>query len=180
MNILVTGFKPFGGSTYNMTERILTSINIPDVDVVILDVLYEQSFLQLKKALTLKHYDMIVSFGEAPIKQIQLEYLALNIMHARIPDAKNFQPLHIQIESKGPQTLPSLLPLKQLELYLTEQKIPYQVSYHAGTYVCNDIFYRLLHDALMIPRGFIHIPNEENTFDQSKKAIEVILQWLLT
>ena len=180
MNILVTGFKPFGGSTFNMTEQILTTLNIPNVDVVILDVLYEKSFLQLQKVLNQKSYDIVISFGEAPIKHIQLEYLALNMMHARIPDAQNFQPLHIPIDSSGPQTFPSLLPLNVIESYLLEQKIPYQVSYHAGTYVCNDLFYRLMQKHLDMPRGFIHIPNTIESFDSSKKAIEVILQLLLT
>ncbi len=180
MKILVTGFKAFGGSSFNMTENILTALDIKDIDILILDVLYEKSFIQLKEVLNQNAYDAIVCFGEAPISQIQLEYLALNMMHARIPDAQNFQPYHTPIDPHGIQTLPSLLPLNSLEAYLIEKHIPFQVSYHAGTYVCNDLFYRLLKDSLDIPRGFIHIPNRQDTFDSSKKAIETILLWLLT
>jgi len=180
MKLLLTGFKAFGGSAYNMTEKILKTIHNPKVDVLVLDVHYERAFQQLENHLQEHTYDMVIAFGEAPIQKIQLEYLALNMMHARIPDERTFQPKHTRIVPNGPMTYPSNLPLHEMETFLKSHHIEYQVSYHAGTYVCNDLFYRMMHRAYKIPSGFIHIPHELAYESQTKKAIESMIQWLLT
>jgi pyroglutamyl-peptidase len=180
MKILLTGFKSFGGASYNMTERILSSLSIQDVDVLILDVHYKYAYDTLYHHLKTHAYDMIISFGEAPIQKIQLEYLALNRMHARIPDERNFQPKHQKIDETGFETYASLLPLSEMESFFNANFIPYQVSYHAGTYVCNDLFYRMMQMETSIPRGFIHIPHDEIYQNDIKKAIESMIQWLLT
>ena len=62
------------------------------------------------------------------------------------------------------------LPVKSMVQYMKEAKIPARVSYTAGTFVCNDIMYRVLY---MIDKeyphmrgGFVHVPYlPEQTLD---------------
>ena len=65
----------------------------------------------------------------------------------------------------GPVGHFSTLPIKAIVAALAEEPaIPAAVSQTAGTYVCNDVFYRLLHLLATDPGlagmrgGFVHLP----------------------
>jgi pyroglutamyl-peptidase len=66
------------------------------------------------------------------------------------------------VVTDGPAAYFSTLPVDSLIECLTTEGIPANISYSAGTYVCNSLFYGLMHYIEKASRdvrgGFIHIP----------------------
>ena len=103
------------------------------------------------------------------------ETTAKNIMNARIPDNAGFQPRELPIRKGCPAALYSTLPLEMILEVLTALGIPCEMSGDAGEFVCNTLFYRMLHHASRkIPTGFIHVPyiREQGHTDQPFMELE--------
>ena len=175
MNILVTAFEPFDQKGDNQSEKIARSLSLDHVDILILPVAFRLAFQTLENHLKTCSYEMIIMLGEGPNNVLHLEHVALNVMHARIPDNLGYQPLNSAIND-GPLSLHSTLPLEQFKEIFNNRNLPFHDSYHAGTYVCNDLFYRVMHLNLTIPCGFIHVPNDIKYEDISIKALKAILK----
>ncbi|MDE1899147.1 MAG: pyroglutamyl-peptidase I, partial [Xanthomonadaceae bacterium] len=71
------------------------------------------------------------------------------------------QPVDVPVVAGAPAAYFSTLPIKAALAALTAAGIPAAISQSAGTYVCNHVFYGLMH-ALAQRRGarggFVHIP----------------------
>jgi pyroglutamyl-peptidase len=92
---------------------------------------------------------------------ISIERVAINVDDARIPDAAGRSPIDAPIVAGGPAAYFSTLPIKRLRAALAKAGIPAEVSQTAGTYVCNHVFYGLMHALKRRPGvrgGFVHIP----------------------
>ena len=92
---------------------------------------------------------------------ISLERVAINIDDARIPDNAGRQPVDEAVVPGGPAAYFSTLPVKACLQALTDAQIPAEVSQTAGTFVCNHVFYSLMHELARHPAirgGFIHVP----------------------
>jgi pyroglutamyl-peptidase len=87
----------------------------------------------------------------------------------------------------GPAGYWSTLPIKSIVAALRENGIPASVSNTAGTFVCNHVFYGLMHELSQHPNGtrggFIHIPAERKagaeqglTLEQMTGAIALALE----
>ena len=80
---------------------------------------------------------------------------------ARIADNAGAQPVDAPVVARGPTAYWSTLPIKAIVATLRAHEIPAAVSQTAGTFVCNHVFYSLMH-ALRARRGvrggFIHVP----------------------
>ena len=174
MKVLVTAFEPFDGRNDNQSFQILKQLDLDDVDTFVLPVVFKEAFIILKNHLEKNAYDLLIMLGEGPNKVLHLEHVALNIMHARIPDANSHQPKSEAIDD-GPIGIHSTLPLSMFKEILEKEKMPYLDSYHAGTYVCNDLFYRIMRLDIPTPRGFIHVPNDNAYFENSLDSIKHIL-----
>ena len=147
MKILVTGFEPFGGAVINPAYEAVKLL--PDV---------------IAGAEVIK-IEIPTVFG----KDEEVVRAAVEKHH---PDADNEgkQPLDTPIREDGENAYFASLPVKSMVQYMKEAKIPARVSYTAGTFVCNDIMYRVLY---MIDKeyphmrgGFVHVPYlPEQTLD---------------
>ena len=87
--------------------------------------------------------------------------MAINVDDARIADNAGGQPVDRAIVRGGPAAYFSTLPVKAMVAALRAEGVPAEVSQTAGTFVCNHVFYGLMH-ALRRKRGvrggFIHVP----------------------
>ena len=87
--------------------------------------------------------------------------MAINFIDARIADNAGQQPVGTPVITDGPTAYFTTLPIKAMVNSLKQQGIPAAVSYTAGTYVCNTVFYALMHqlkDKPKVRAGFLHIP----------------------
>ncbi|HHY11800.1 MAG TPA: pyroglutamyl-peptidase I, partial [Firmicutes bacterium] len=104
-----------------------------------------------------------ISVGQAGgTHAIRVERLAVNIDDAKIPDNEGNRPIDSAIAADGPTAYWSTLPVRKIVEELNNSKVPAFVSYTAGTYVCNHVFYATSHfvaaNRLPIKVGFIHVP----------------------
>ncbi|MBO4229537.1 MAG: pyroglutamyl-peptidase I [Clostridia bacterium] len=165
--ILVSCFEPFGGRETNasasavraLPEKLgtarLFSCTLPVVFGECAKVLFERA------AECRPH--VIVCVGEAGGRTaLTPERFAVNRMDARIPDNSGSRPRGKAILPGGPAKLATLLPAEAMAEAILQAGYPAEVSDSAGTFVCNDLFYRLLAHRFTpdIPRGFLHVPAE--------------------
>jgi pyroglutamyl-peptidase len=104
----------------------------------------------------------VIALGLAASRQeISIERVALNVDDARIPDNRGQQPIDEPVVPEGPYAYPSSLPIKRIAAALTDAGWRAAVSQTAGTYVCNHVFYALMHavQGQGIRAGFIHVPD---------------------
>lgn len=166
--VLFTGFEPFDGDTINPSleaVKILDDRRWDDVEFVAeaIPTAFSQSLTVLKLALETHRPDVVICVGQAGGRvQITPERVAINVNDARISDNDGYQPIDEPVVQGGPAAYWSTLPIKKLVQSLVQAGIPAAVSNSAGTYVCNHLFYSLMHElATYSPNtrgGFIHIP----------------------
>ncbi len=163
--ILVTGFEPFAQDEVNPSWQLVQALpdQIGGCQIIKkeIPVIFQDGAMEILKVAREENPDLIICCGyHAGAQKLHLEYCALNLMQARIPDNAGNQPLEKRIAPEGPFAMQTRLPVFELEKVLNEAGIPAMVSYSAGTYVCNDVMYRIVSycQAMNIPGGFIHIP----------------------
>ncbi len=151
--MIVTGFEPFGGESVNASWEAVKGLT--GVQTVLLPVSFRRATAMIRE-ITAQHPDAVICVGEAGGREkISVERVAVNLMDARIPDNDGFQPVDIPISAIGPAAYFSTLPTRKMAVKMENAEL----SYTAGTYVCNAVFYTLM-DAVRdtIPAGFIHVP----------------------
>jgi pyroglutamyl-peptidase len=165
--VLVTGFEPFGGELVNPSwesVRVLQGARIDGhrVEARCLAVAFGESLQQLRHAIAELQPTLIICVGQAGGRaQVSLERVAINVDDARIPDNLGQCPVDTAVIAEGPAAYFSTLPIKRLLGELNRAGIPAEVSQSAGTYVCNHVFYGLMHHLkgqLARRGGFVHIP----------------------
>lgn len=165
--VLLTGFEPFGGEATNPSweaVRTLQGVRIAGhrVESRCLPVTFRASLAALRKLVRELNPALVICVGQAGGRaQLSLERVAINVDDARIPDNSGQQPVDAPIIANGPTAYFTTLPVKAMLSTLREGGIPAEVSQTAGTYVCNHVFYGLMHalrNSKKVRGGFIHIP----------------------
>ena len=123
---------------------------------------FDASLKALRKALRETRPTLVLCVGLAGGRaQLSLERVAINLVDARIADNSGAQPIDAPVIADGPAAYFTTLPIKAMLQALRKAGIPVEISQTAGTYVCNQVFYGLMH-ALRARRsiraGFMHIP----------------------
>jgi pyroglutamyl-peptidase len=168
-NILMTGFAPFNQETINPSWEVVKQFegrqigNSYHVHIAQLACEFGLANEQLYALLKQHQPEIAICIGQAGGRaEISIERVAINIDDARIPDNAGAQPIDETIIENGPAAYFSSLPIKNLVKKLRENGIPANISQTAGTYVCNHVFYGLMHYANTHPHlkhaGFVHIP----------------------
>lgn len=168
--ILITGFEPFGGETTNpswtaaVQARAILQAEGLAVEGVELPCIFGDSISVLREALHSHQPELVICVGQAGGRdRISLERVAINCDDARIPDNAGNRPVDREVVAGGPAAYFSSLPVKAALQALNSAGIPAEVSQTAGAYVCNHIFYALMHELRSRPGvrgGFIHVPFE--------------------
>ena len=165
--ILLTGFEPFGGETLNPSEEIArqlhgTVIAKHEVSGALLPCVFDEAIKELKRQIRATQPTLVICVGQAGGRSdITPERVAINVDDARIADNAEQQPVDRAIVRGGPVAYWSTLPVKAIVAALRAQQIPASVSQTAGTFVCNHVFYGLMHalsSTKGVRGGFIHVP----------------------
>lgn len=169
--LLLTYFGPFPGVPVNPTvalaEGAVRALNTarPDLRVVAreLPVSYDGSSAALRAALQDVQPDALISLGVAVGRDVvSLEQVAINLDSAGIEDNDGDRRCDEPIAPDGREAYFSSLPVRASFERLHAAGEPVEISYTAGTYVCNHVFYegqRISRElGLSIPAGFVHVP----------------------
>src|SRR5579864_6503151 len=167
MKALVTGFEPFGGDRVNPSfealARLPRRLGALDIATAALPVAYSGALPALKKAIAASAPDIVLCTGLAGGRaELSLERVAINIDDARIPDNEGSRPIDRPVVAGGAAAYFATLPIKAATAALREAGLPAVVSNSAGTFLCNHVFYGLLHEAAVsgarFRGGFLHVP----------------------
>ena len=185
MKILVMGFTPFGGELINpsweavkrLPERIgemaITKREIPTE--------FDAACAALRAAMDELRPDAVLSVGQyGGANGIRVERVAVNLRDARIADNAGAKPVDEPVVPGAPDAYFVTLPTRRIVEKLREQDIPAQLSYSAGTFVCNNLLYCALHESAQgypaMRCGFIHVPYlPEQTRDGSAPSMSLAL-----
>ena len=165
MRILVTGFERFGPNDLNPTALLMDRLaSRGDVIATVLPVEYHTSVRRFEALLDEHRPDAAVAFGLArSFDRIRVERVALNLDEATVPDNAGVLRCGLRIVEDGPVRYWSTLPVDRLIDALDRAGLPVAASGHAGGYVCNHLFYGLMHALRLRPGtrgGFVHVPYE--------------------
>lgn len=168
--VLVTGFEPFGGETVNpswmaaqaLHGRIVAGHRLIGAQ---LPTAFGPSIHVLRNLLHRHHPALVVCAGQAAGRAaLSLERVAINVDDARIPDNDGAQPVDTPVVAGGPAAYFTSMPIKAMLAALLAEGINAEVSQTAGTFVCNHVFYGLMHeiatrhDLRRTRGGLIHVP----------------------
>ncbi len=163
--VYITGFEPFGGESVNASWEAVRLL--PDklsgwkILKEQLPVVYGLAGSRMLQTAESADSGIIICTGVAAGRtEITPEMIAVNLRFARIADNAGFRPFFERIDPAGPDGIFSSLPVSEMAETVRQSGIPSNVSFTAGTYVCNDLFYLLMHRCRNedILRGFIHVP----------------------
>jgi pyroglutamyl-peptidase len=177
MPIIVTGFDGFGPHDINPSQQAVEALannlvsSKPGQDK---PLFVEKSNLQTlvlptsssRGWATLKETLAKLSPGTEPIlivmcgvaqerKKIGLERFAINVRDYRIPDNDGNQLCDQAIDVDAQLAYKCQLPLAQLRDHLIAKGFASEVSNHAGSYICNEVYFQCL-QALQEQKEFKH------------------------
>ncbi|MBC5831462.1 pyroglutamyl-peptidase I [Vibrio metschnikovii] len=164
--VLLTGFEPFGENSLNPSQALLNAkeqLHVTGVEVIgcVLPVVRYQAAEVAINAIKTHQPDLVLMFGQASGRAaITPERVAINLDDYRIADNAGHQPIDEAIIADGPAAYFTTLPVKAMVEDLQQAGIAAEVSYSAGTFVCNHLFYAVQHYLAQkdIRSGFIHVP----------------------
>lgn len=166
--LLLTAFEPFAGEKINPSleaARQMSRVEFPGAQIRVseLPVDRHQAVANALELIRAGRPDIIVMLGEAGGRfRINPERIAINVDDFRIPDNAGNQPKDEPIVEGGPAAYFSTLPIRAIVERVVSVGIPAAISNTAGTYLCNRVFYSVMHaintEGLSTIAGFIHLP----------------------
>ncbi|MFZ6674435.1 pyroglutamyl-peptidase I [Undibacterium sp. Xuan67W] len=176
-HILVTGFEPFEHQTINPSwevARALDGWQCNGLTVIArqLPCVFHEAISDLQQAIDDIAPTIVICLGQAGGRpDISPERVAINVDDARIPDNAGQQPIDHVIIAGAPDAYFSTLPIKAIVRQMNDAGIAASVSNTAGTFVCNHVFFGLMHiigqknrpsraakKRAPVRGGFIHLP----------------------
>ncbi len=167
MRFLITGFSPFGTSrtnpSYEAVRLLPDTLGTHEIFRAEIPVVYGACADVLRDRIESVRPDCVLCLGQAAGREVlSLEMTAVNVRAASMPDNAGVTYEGSPIEVGGPDSLSPNLPMREIHLALKELSIPAKISYSAGTYVCNELFYSLCRyigkEKPRLLGGFIHVP----------------------
>jgi len=166
--ILLTGFEPFDGASSNPSWMLAEAlhgktIGGAKVHAVQLPCVFGRSLQELEHAVRSKRPALVLALGLAAGRaDLSLERVAINVDDARIADNAGAQPVDLPVVAGAPAAYFSSLPIKAMVRQMNAAGVPASVSQTAGTFVCNHVFFGLMHllrRRRSMRAGFMHVPS---------------------
>jgi pyroglutamyl-peptidase len=184
IHVLVTGFEPFGGSPVNASEeavrRLPAGLDGVRITTTVLPCVFEEAPRTLDRLIAAERPDVVIAVGEAGGRSsVDLERVAINVDDARIPDNAGESPIDVPVVDGAPPAYFSTLPIKAATAAIAAVGVPASVSNSAGTFVCNHVFFALMHMVAGmdgVRAGFVHVPTiDVLSPSEASRAIEAVV-----
>ena len=168
--VLLTGFEPFNGGSFNPSGAVVEAIGKDGVDGVeivtaILPVEFKRSAAMLLELISSNKPDVVISLGQAEGRDfIGPEQVAINLADARIADNAGVKMENQLLNETAADGYFSTLPIRSIVEAISSLGISAKISYSAGAFICNEIFFTA-QSALQgskVISGFIHLPLAPN------------------
>ena len=159
--LLITGFDPFGGDSVNPSWECVSKLPDSVGEYALCKLQIPTVFGKAAEAVLTRAEDVILCVGLAGGRDaVTPERIAVNIRDARIPDNRGNQPRDAFVIPGAPAAYFATVPVADMVKAIRNAGIPAAVSNTAGTFVCNDVLYALLHRFAGTGTrvGFVHVP----------------------
>lgn len=165
--VLLSGFEPFGGESVNPSWAVAQALHgeeIAGARVVAcrLPCVFGEATAVLAAALARERPRLVLALGQAGGRaELTPERVAINVDDARIADNAGRQPVDRPVVAGGPAAYFATLPVKAMVAAMRDAGLPASLSHSAGTFVCNHVFYGLMHllrRRRAVRGGFMHLP----------------------
>jgi len=170
MKALITGFDAFGGLTFNPSEELIKKLvrkrpldSFEEIEALVLPTKYIAAATMVIDKIISSAPDCVLMFGLATdASSLRLERFALNIADAEAPDNAGDIRLAHTIVPEGPLAYETQVNLRLVAALLSQRQFQVAISNHAGSYVCNYVYYRVMHHVTQTAAGvrvlFVHMP----------------------
>ncbi len=163
---LLSGYEPFGGSEINpsiealwpLQEELLAGL---DLRVVELPVVWDEAWELLHDEIVALNPDIVIATGQAGSDRMRFETHAVNSEVGT--DNDDVTRDGEEVVDGGPESLPDRLPEDVMSAAMEQAGYATSISSDAGTYLCNHVFYHLMHHVEFdaerddLVAGFIHV-----------------------
>lgn len=163
--VLITGFEPFGQDTVNASweavSRLEGRVGDWEVEKLLVPTVFGVAAEKVLEAARELQPDVILCVGQAGGRaMVTLEMVAINLRDASIEDNAGKKPRDEPVAPGGPVAYFASVPVRKIVESVKGGGISCGISYSAGAYVCNDLFYSLRHhfEGSGTGVGFIHVP----------------------
>lgn len=163
--LLITGFDPFGGESVNpaweAVRRLPAQVGAFSIHPLQVPTVFSQAARTALDAMKTLQPQAVLCVGQAGgRKAVTPEMVAINLRSAAIADNAGNQPQDEPVIPGAPAAYFATVPVRRMAQAIMQAGLPGTVSYSAGTFVCNDLMYTLLHHTAGtdISVGFIHVP----------------------
>lgn len=186
IQVITTGFDPFLKNRVNPSEQAIkqmpSTVKIDEVGVasissLVLPTCCQGSWEMLRPAVDAARSDkfFLLMTGLAESRDhICLERFGLNVRYYRGPDNAGHVH-HDEYLEEGPDAIRTRLPLMDLSAYLRRRRIACDISNHAGSFICNETYYRSLNrwqgEANCLGVLFVHVPPFRKYFKTIEKDL---------
>jgi pyroglutamyl-peptidase len=179
--LLATGFDVFPGAPENPTAWAIGELQREGwqpkgarLVTAVFPVRYDAWETVAKPLLTREEPQAVVAFGlSAKTTGFTLESTARNVVGIDRPDFFGARSTSDKVVPSGPSVYPSSLPFVEIVQALKQADLPLVRSDDAGDYLCNMLFYNLMHGADthgLKMAGFIHAPYLTTQIERLTKA----------
>ncbi len=197
MKALVTGFSPFGGDAINpsyeavrgLPQRIVSRAGTLEIVSAELPTSFSRAARRLRALIAREQPQIVLCVGLAADRHaISVERTAVNLCAARIADNDGAQPLDKPVIARAPAAYFSSLPVADIVKALTRAGLRAEMSLSAGAFVCNHVFYNLMHDVAKNKRakcvlraGFVHVTalpavGSQAALDDLVRGLDIVLR----
>ena len=169
--VVLTGFEPFAEFNVNpswetakaLDNRTIDSFRVKSFQV---PLVYRQIKPEIERILETQRPAVVINLGQSYRSQISLERVAINL--ADLTESKvlyncGTRPGDEILEPNGPAAYFTTLPVREILNRLLQNHIPAEMSYTAGTFGCNQVFFHMMHkihnDNQTVAAGLIHVPS---------------------
>jgi len=169
--VVLTGFEPFDGFQVNPSWEAVKAfenrkVGSSNIKVFKIPLIFKEIKPTITKIIRDENPEVMISLGQSYRPVISLEKIAINyvdLTEATVLYNCDTRPRDEILEPNAPMAYFTKLSTRKILNRLREHNIPAEISYSAGTFGCNQLFYTMMHilhsERLDIPAGFIHVPS---------------------
>jgi pyroglutamyl-peptidase len=166
--VVLASFEPFGGHAANSSLEVGRALarrppRGVELDWVVLPVVADACADRAWARIEHVQPDLVLALGQAAgADRPRLEVAAANVSDFLIPDNAGNLLRRRPVVPSGPGAYRCTARFDHAARELGRRGVPFAVSRSAGAYVCNHLFYALLHRAAAAGHahqtGFVHLP----------------------
>lgn len=185
--VVLTGFEPFADFKVNPSWEAAKTFDHKEIDSFKvksfqIPLTYKEIKPTITRIMDTQKPAVIINLGQSYRALISLEKVAINfadLTESSILYNCGTRPKDQTLEPNAPTAYFTTLPIRKILNKLRQNNIPAEISYTAGTFGCNQIFYHTMHkihkDRLDIKAGFIHVPSLPTQAAQLQKTRKKVI-----